>query len=150
MTKRSKFLIAMIITTVLIMGACTNRNLVTKNPDKEEDVSTESLGSKYGFTLFDLTADLKEVKEALMVNYDEKRDKTEAVYESKVEDLYLHGDKANAKLDTLFEKLEFDADMADEDLIKKASEVFEVMDYEQIKLNIKFKGHDTKELMMTR
>lgn len=143
-------LIIAIISLVLIIGACTNRNLVTKESNEDDDASTESLGSKYGFTFFDLSADLKEMKEALNVNYDEKRDKTEAVYENKSEDLYLHGDEANEKLDTLFEKLEFEVDMADEDMIKKASETFEVMDYEQIKLKIKFKGHDTKELMMTK
>ena len=143
-------LIISVISLVLIIGACTNRNLVTKKSDEEEDVSTESLGSKHGFTLFDMTADTKEVKEALKVTYDEKRDKTEAMYESKTEDLYLHGDEAMEKLDSLFEELEFEPDMADEDLIKKASETFEVMDYEKMKLTIKFKGHDIKELMMTK
>jgi len=139
----------MIITTVLIMGACSNQNIVTKDSEEEES-STESLGSKYGFTIFNLVADTKEMKGMLIVNYEEKRDKTEAEYENKGEDLYLHGDEAMEKLESIFGELEFEPEMAEEDLIKKASETFEVMDYTTIKLTIKFKGHDTKELMMSK
>jgi len=139
----------MIITTVLIMGACSNQNIVTKDYEEEES-STESLGSKYGFTIFNLVADTKEMKGMLIVNYEEKRDKTEAEYENKGEDLYFHGDEAMEKLESIFGELEFEPEMAEEDLIKKASETFEVMDYTTIKLTIKFKGHDTKELMMSK
>ncbi|MCZ2260876.1 YusW family protein [Sporosarcina sp. G11-34] len=149
MNKRIKLLMGIIITTVLIMGACSNQNIVTKDSD-EEDSSTESLGSKYGFIIFNLEADTKEMKGMLIVNYEEKRDKTEAVYENKGEDLYLHGDEAMDKLESVFEELDFEPDMAEEDLIKKASETFEVMDYTTIKLTIKFKGHDTKALMMSK
>ena len=149
MSKGSKLLIGVIITTVLIMGACSNQNIVTKDSD-EEDTSTESLGSKYGFTIFNLAADTKEMKGMLVVNYEEKRDKTEAVYENKIEDLYLHGDEAMEKLASIFEELELEPDMAEEDLIKKASETFEVMGYTTIKLTIKFKGHDSKALMMSK
>ena len=145
----SKLLIGVIITTVLIIGACSNQNIVTKDSD-EEDKSTESLGTEYGFTVFNLAADTKEMKGMLIVNYEEKRDKTEAVYENKGEDLYLHGDKAMEKLAPIFEELEFEPDMAEEDIIKKASETFEVMGYTTIKLTIKFKGHDSKAIMMSK
>ena len=40
--------------------------------------------------------------------------------------------------------------MDDEDMIKKASETFEISDYKSMKLKVKFKGHDKKELMMTK
>lgn len=140
--------IAMISSIVLIVG-CGNKNLVTKS-ETEADTPKEPLGDTYGFTFFDLTIDTKEMKEALIVNYDEKRDKTEATYENKIEDSYLHGNKAMEKLDTIFNELSLESDMDDEDMIKKASEAFEVIDYKTLKLKVKFKGHDKKELMMSK
>ena len=131
--KKSMRLISSVIFSVLIIGACSNQSIVTKDSDEEEE-STESLGNTYGFTQFNLSADTKEMKEMLIVNYEEKRDKTEAMYENKAEDLYLHGDEAMEKLESIFEELEFEPDMADEDMIKKASETFEVMDYEKIEI----------------
>ncbi|NYF25418.1 YusW family protein [Sporosarcina sp. JAI121] len=143
-----KLLIALIASLVLIIG-CSNRNLVTK-AETETDTTKESIGDAYGFTLFDLTIDTKEMKDALVVNYNEKSDKTEAIYENKMEDSYLHGNKAMDKLEKIFNELSLEADMDAEDMIKKASESFEVIDYTTLKLKVKFKGHDIKELMMTK
>ncbi len=67
-----------------------------------------------------------------------------------MEDPTLHGDKAMEKLDTIFEELSLEPDMDDEDIIKQASEAFEVIDYTTLKLKVKFKGHDKKELMMSK
>lgn len=145
---RIKLLIALIASLVLIIG-CSNRNLVTK-AETETDTPKESIGDTYGFTLFDLTIDTKEMKNALVVNYNEKSDKTEAIYENKMEDSYLHGNKAMDKLEKIFNELSLEADMDAEDMIKKASESFEVIDYTTLKLKVKFKGHDIKELMMTK
>jgi len=145
---RIMLLIALISSLVLIIG-CSNKNLVTKE-ETETDTPKESVGDKYGFTIFNLTIDTKEMKEAIVANYDEKSDKTEAIYENKMEDSYLHGNKAMDKLDTFFNELSLEADMDAEDMVKKASEVFEVIDYTTLKLKVKFKGHDTKELMMTK
>ena len=137
--------ILLMITTALLF-ACTNRNLVEKKADEK----AESIGEEYGFTMFHVTFDTTEMKEALMSRYDEKTDKTEAVYENKIEDVFLHGDKAMEKLDKIFKELELDPDMDDEDMIKETSKAFEVMDYKSLKLEVTFKGHDTKELMMTK
>ncbi len=134
----------MISSIVLIVG-CSNKNIVTKS-----DTPKEPLGETYGFTSFDLSINTQEMKEALIANYDEKSDKTEAVYENKIEDSYLHGNKAMEKLDTIFNELELEPDMDDEDMIKKASEAFGIIDYKTLKLKVKFKGHDKKELMMTK
>ncbi len=138
----------MIFSIVLIVG-CSNKNLVTESKAETEN-STEALGDTYGFTTFNLSIDTKEMKDALIANYDEKRDKTEAVYENKIDDLYLHGNKAMDKLDTIFNDLSLDADTDAEDMIKKVSEAFEIIDYKTLKLKVKFKGHDTKEFMMTK
>ncbi|MDS9470735.1 YusW family protein [Sporosarcina pasteurii] len=148
MNKRFFRLTFLLIVASLILFACTNRNLVTKEVD--EDETAESLGEEYGFTMFNVTFDTTEMKEALIGNYDEKVDKTEAVYESKIDNVYLHGDKAMEKLDKIFKELELDAEMDDEDMIKETAKAFEVMDYKSLKLKVTFKGRDTKELMMTK
>lgn len=132
--------------TVLFLFACTNRSLVTKKEDEEG----KSIGETYGFTMFHVTFDTTEMKEALVSKYDEKTDKTEAVYESKIENVYLHGDEAMEKLDEIFKALKLDAEMDEEDMIKETSKAFEVIDYKSIKFEVTFKGHDTKELMMTK
>jgi hypothetical protein len=134
-----------IISAILLIAGCGNKNLVT-----ESDSPKEPLGETYGFTSFGVAIDTKEIKEAVLANYDEKRDKTEATYENQMEDLYLHGNKAMEKLNTIFEELSLEPDMDDEDIIKKASEAFEVIDYTTLKLKVKFKGHDKKELMMSK
>lgn len=140
-------MIAVIFSILLIVG-CTNRNLVTKT--ESEDEKEETIGTEYGFTSFNLTIDTTEMKQALLGEYDEKIDKTEAVYESKIDNLYLHGDKAMEKLDTIFKELALNPEMDDEDMIKETSKAFEVIDYKVMKLKVQFKGHDTKELMMSK
>jgi hypothetical protein len=142
---RRIILFVAIISFIVVITGCSNKNLVT-----ESAKSKEPLGEKYGFTSFDVTIDTKEMKEAVIANYVEKRDKTEANYENQMEDLYLHGNKAMKKLDTIFEELSLNPDMDDEDIIKKTSEAFEVIDYKTLKLKVKFKGHDKKELTMTK
>ncbi len=130
------------------MIGCSNKNLVTETASKDEKKA--SLGNEYGFTSFNLSIDTSEMKEALLSDYDEKIDKTEAVYESKIDHLYLHGDQAMEKLDEIFKELALNTDMDDEDIIKETSKAFEVIDYRVIKLKVQFKGHDTKELMMSK
>ena len=146
MKRNYSCLFIIIFSSILIVSACSNRNLVT-NAAEEGD---EELGSKYGFTFLDISADTNEMKEALKVTYDEKKDKTEAMYENKIDDFYLHGNAAMEKLEGIFEKLELDPEMDDEDMIKKASEAFEINDYKSLKLDVKFKGYDTKKLRMTK
>jgi hypothetical protein len=150
--EKRRMLIMAMISSLLLFSACSNKNIVTTTPSETDtsEESEKSLGEAYGFTSFDLAIDTKDMKNALIATYDEKRDKTEAVYENKIEDLYLHGNKAMDKLDTIFNEMSLEPDMDAEDLIKKASEAFEIIDYKSLKLTIKFKGHDTKELMMTK
>lgn len=147
MNRKAFTLIVVIFSALLIIG-CTNRNLVTKTAS--EDEKKETLGDEYGFTSFILSIDTSEMKQALLSEYDEKIDKTEAVYESKIDNLYLHGDEAMEKLDKIFKELELNPEMDDEDMIKETSKAFEVIDYKVMKLKVQFKGHDTKELMMSK
>lgn len=143
--KRIQIVVLLLIINVLLI-ACTNQNIVTKSDDEDED----SIGEEYGFTMFDVTVDTTEMKEALSSSYEVKSDKTVAVYENKIDAVFLHGNEAMEKLDEIFKELELDAEMDDEDMIKETAKAFEVMGYRSLKLKVTFKGYDTKELMMTK
>lgn len=138
-----------ILSSLLFFSACSEKNKVTKTPDGE-DISEESLGSMYGFTSFAVTIDTKDMKHALLATYDEKRENTEATYENKIEDTYVYGNKALKKLDPIFKELSLEPDMDEGEMIKKASEAFEIIDYKSLALKIKFKGHDKKEIKMSK
>ncbi len=140
-------LIIFVLACQLVISACSDKNIVKDKPDDDEK---QSLGEQYGFTSFDVAIDTKDKKEAVIANYEEKPDKTEAMYENKMEDAYLHGDQAMDKLDGIFQEMELDPDTDDEDLIKQTAEAFGVMDYKTLKLTVTFKGHDAKKLMMSK
>lgn len=146
LNKKSIQMVILLLLIVVLLVACTNRSLVKKKDEEE----TGAVGEKYGFTMLHVSFDTSEMKEALVSRYDEKVDKTEAVYENNIDAVFLHGDKAMEKLDQIFTDLELDPEMDDEDMIKEASKAFEVMDYKSLKLEVTFKGHDTKQLMMKK
>lgn len=140
-------ILIVILACQLVISACSDKNIVKDKPDVDEK---QSLGEQYGFTSFDIAIDTKDKKEAVIANYEEKPDKTEAMYENKTEDAYLHGDQAMDKLDGIFQEMELDPDTDDEDLIKQTAEAFGVKDYKTLKLSVTFKGHDAKDLMITK
>ena len=146
--KHSMLILALLL-LIVIIGGCTNKSKVTKMPSGEEPPK-ESIGSTYGFSSFNLTIDTKELKEAILAEYSETRDKTEARYENKIENIYFHGNKAMKELNTIFKDLSIDPEMDDEDIIKKTSEAFEMNDYTRLMMKVKFKGYDHKELMFKK
>ena len=147
MNTKWRMLIIVVLACQFIISACSDKHIVNDKPDDDEK---QSLGEQYGFTSFDIAIDTKDKKEAVIANYEEKTDKIEAMYENKMEDAYLHGDQAMEKLDGIFQEMELDSDTDDEDLIKQTAEAFGVMDYKTLKLTVTFKGHDAKELMMSK
>ncbi|MFS0574010.1 YusW family protein [Sporosarcina sp. 179-K 3D1 HS] len=147
--QKKGYRIALLIMIVCMLAACQNKNIVTKGPDGE-DISEEPVGSLYGFTEFDFSVDTKDKKEAIQAMYKEGRVHTEANYLNKVEDTYLRGNKALKKLDEIFSGMSVDPETEDMDLIKQATEAFEISDYEKASLKIKFKGHDQKDLMFSK
>lgn len=147
MKTKWRLLIIVVLACQFTISACSDKNIVKDKPDDDEK---QALGEQYGFTSFDVAIDTKDKKEAIIANYEEKPDKTEAMYENKMEDAYLHGDQAMDKLDSIFKEMELDPDADDEDLIKQTAEAFGVMDYKTLKLTVTFKGHDTKKLMMSK
>ncbi|WP_318616322.1 YusW family protein [Sporosarcina sp. YIM B06819] len=140
-------LIIVLLACQFIIIACSDKNIVKDKPDDDEK---QSLGEQYGFTSFDVAIDTKDKKQAVIANYEEKPDKTEAMYENKMEDAYLHGNQAMDKLDKIFQEMDLDPEADDEDLIKQTAEAFGIMDYKTLKLTVTFKGHDAKKLMMSK
>lgn len=148
MQKKWKY-VALFVTIIWMLAACQNKNLVTKGPEGE-DISKAQLGSLYGFTEFDFSVDTKDKKQAIQAMYNEGRAHTEANYLNKIENKYVRGNKAMKKLDEIFSSMSLDPEMDDMDIIKKATEAFEISDFRKVSIKIKFKGRDEKNLMFSK
>lgn len=129
----------------VMLVACTNRQIVTT-----ENVEPEALGEKYGFTMLQVSLDTKSMKDALVSRYEETSDAVEASYEHKIDGVYLHGNDAMKKLEEIFGELDIDPEMEDTDLLKAVSEAFGVKDYTRLKVQVTFRGYETKELMLMK
>ncbi|HEX5563473.1 MAG TPA: YusW family protein, partial [Sporosarcina sp.] len=62
----------------------------------------------------------------------------------------LHGKKALKKITQAFEKMEPDPEAEETELIKKVAEAFGFKDYKMIRVEITFKGYDSKEIMFSK
>ncbi len=128
--------------------ACDTKSTVTKMP--ATITSKEKLAEHYGFSLFNLSIDTEELKQAIVVKFETKSDYTIAKYENSINDEILNGNKAMKKLDELFNSLSLEADMDAEDMIKEVSKAVEITDYKNLQFGIQFKGYDKKEMMLTK
>lgn len=138
-------LCVLVLISILLLVGCTNRQIV-----KNLKVDEMELGERYGFTMLQVSFDTAAIKEAVVSRYDEKTEQIEATYKNQVDHVFLEGDQAMEKLDSIFEEMEIDAKMDDEDLIKEVAKAFQMAEYKVLKLKVKFKGYETKELMMTK
>lgn len=125
----------------IIVTGCSNQNLISK--DEAADVV-----DTYGITLFTVTIETKEEKEALKASFTEKKERSEAEYSK--QEVGLHGKKALKKITEAFDKMEPDPEAEETELIKKAAEAFGFQDYKTIRLQITFKGYDPKEIMFSK
>lgn len=138
-------LCVLVLISILLLVGCTNRQIV-----KNLKVDEMELGERYGFTMLQVSFDTAAIKEAVVSRYDEKTEQIEATYKNRVDHVFLEGDQAMEKLDSIFEEMEIDAKMDDEDLIKEVAKAFQMAEYKVLKLKVKFKGYETKELMLTK
>ncbi len=146
--KIQSFFVCIFLTSVLLLSACTERDKVSKFPEGIEDAS--SLADVYGFTSFELSIDTQELKQAIVATFEVKKDFADANYENMIDKEYLYGNKAMTKLDEVFNELAIDSDMDAEDLVKEIARVMEMTDYKSLRLGIQFKGHDKKEIQLTK
>lgn len=146
--KIQSFFVGIFLTSVLLLSGCIERDKVSKFPEGIED--TSSLADVYGFTSFELSIDTQELKQAIVATFEVKKDFADANYENMIDKEYLYGNKAMTKLDVVFNELAIDSDMDAEDLVKEIARVMEMTDYKSLRLGIQFKGHDKKEIQLTK
>ncbi|WP_432359954.1 YusW family protein [Sporosarcina sp. UB5] len=127
----------------IIVSGCSNQNIVPK-----EEAS--NVVDTYGITKFNVTIDTREEKGALQASFTEKKERSEAEYTNKKEDVALHGKKALEKIMEAFEKMNPDPEAEETELIKSAAEAFGFKEYQMIKLEVTFKGFDSKEIMFSK
>lgn len=128
---------------LLMMAACSDQNLIPK--DKAGKVV-----DTYGITAFTVTIGTKEETEALKASFIEKKERSEAEFSNNKQGVNLHGEKALKKITEAFEKLSPDPEAEETELIKKTAEAFEFKDYQMIRLEVTFKGYDSKEIMFSK
>ncbi|MFS0688346.1 YusW family protein [Sporosarcina sp. 179-K 8C2 HS] len=127
----------------IIMSGCSNQNLVPKT-------EASNVVDTYGITSFTVTIDTNEKREALKASFNEKKERSEAEYKNKKEDVALHGKKALKKITEAFEKMQPDPEAEETELINSAAEAFGFKEYKMIRLEVKFKGYDSKEIMFSK
>ncbi|MDN4607864.1 YusW family protein [Sporosarcina highlanderae] len=132
-----------LIQLLLIATACSDQNIIPK--DKAKNVV-----DTYGIKTFSVTIETKEQKEALKASFTEKKDRSEAEYSNKKDEVNLHGEKALKKIIEAFEKLDPDPEADEVELIKKTAEAFDFKDFQMIRLEVIFKGYDSKEIMFSK
>ncbi|MCM3638107.1 YusW family protein [Sporosarcina luteola] len=127
----------------IVVSGCSNQNLVPKT-EASDVVDT------YGITSFTVTIDTNEEQEALTASFSEKKERSEAEYTNKKEEVALHGKKALKKIMEAFEKMQPDPESEETEMIKSAAEAFGFKEYKMIRLEVKFKGYDSKEIMFSK
>lgn len=140
MIKRSAFILIMLVT---LLFACSNQNLISDKEAKE-------IVDTYDITAFSVVIDTNEQSEVLSASFTEKKDRSEAEYSHKKDEVNLHGKKALDKINEALEKMKPTPETEETELIKQVAETFEFSDYKMIKIEITFKGHDSKEIMFSK
>ncbi|MFD1029901.1 YusW family protein [Metaplanococcus flavidus] len=153
---KKKFPIAtgFLLSSILILGACGDDDQVTKpitedatetsdgteGANPEGGLAEENVGGEvFGFTDFELNVDYADQDDALEISYEEDRDLVRAEYENKLTDENLEGNEAFDKIEQSLAELELTADMPDEEVISKVTEVFSIEpDYESIEIEVTY------------
>lgn len=137
--KKYSLLGSVIMSSVLILGACGDKEEVSEAPDKE------TAQSEFGFQSFDLDIDTVDQKDAVDASFDIDVSETEAEYTNQTESKKLSGDEAYAELEPIFKELALTKDMSKEEMIEKVTKAFGVEDYKEFELEIEFSDGDTQE-----
>ncbi|WP_144510291.1 YusW family protein [Bacillus sp. FJAT-22090] len=127
------------LSTVLLLGACGDKEEVKNAPTEDKIVS------EFGFRSFDLEVDTPDHKEAIEASFDIDISETEAEYVNRIEPKDLKGDKAYKELEPIFKELGLTKDMKKDEVIEKVSQAFEVEDYTKFNLEVEFPDGDEKE-----
>lgn len=144
--KKTSIIASLVLFSTLILGACGNTAEVTTdttNNDSSNDIEYSKTGEDpadiflFEFKKFELEVDYPNQEEAIDVNYEEKKDSTEAEFESIADDVDATSDDAMAKLRPLLEKLELKEVMKDEEILTQIIKAFNIEDnYTKIEADI--------------
>jgi outer membrane murein-binding lipoprotein Lpp len=143
MTDMKKWISFAVVCCFVLVSGCSNQNIVPKT-------EASNVVDTYGITSFNLTIDTQDEKGALEASFSEKKERSEAEYTNKKEDVALHGKKALDKIMEAFETMKPDPEAEETELITGAAEAFEFKDYKMIQLEITFKGYDPKEIKFSK
>lgn len=132
-----------LVLSILLVTACSNQNILTGKEAKK-------IVDMYGITSLSVTIDTKEQSGASTVSFTDKKDRSEAEYSHKKDEVNLHGEKAIAKLEEILDQINADPEMEETELIKKTADALGFTDFKTVKIEITFKGYDGKEIMMSK
>ncbi|WP_404456624.1 YusW family protein [Oceanobacillus kapialis] len=118
-----------------------------ENSTNVTDNTDTNTNTEYGFTKFDLEADYEDTNDALDVDYEnEEKDKMEASYRNKSQDIDLNGDQAMEELDSIFSSFNFDESTPEEEVLNAITEAFNIPEEAQnLELEIEFSDGTEKE-----
>lgn len=132
-----------IVLGFILLTACSNQNLI---PEKE----AKEIVDTYGITSFSVIIDTKEQSEVLSVSFAEKKERSEAEYLHKKDEVQLHGKKALTKISEVLAEMDIDSETDETSLVKKTAVALEFTDFKTIKIDITFKGHDGKKISLSK
>lgn len=148
MRNKLKWLGSFLLVTTLLIGCSMyddegNANPPEENDHVDEDGSRENVEeieeAPYPFLAFEVEVDIDGVNDAFEVEYEVKRNKTEASYDDKTEDVHLKDDEALDKLEPIFDTFTFDADSIEDEIYEQIIEGFSIDNYDEIEVEISFK-----------
>ncbi|HSO56975.1 MAG TPA: YusW family protein [Paenisporosarcina sp.] len=159
--KKTKVIASLILSTALL-GACGDKDEITKDVTNNntsndiEDVAPgedpADTGESYGFKKFELEVDYPDQEEAIDVNYEEKKDSTDAEYRNvDDENADVTGHDAMAKLRIFLGNLKLKEDMSDEEIINQIVETFDIKkDHTKIAVDITWLNDKKKEIELIK
>ncbi|WP_338653320.1 YusW family protein [Sporosarcina psychrophila] len=138
-TKKLSLYATALLSTALVLGACTDKEIVKNAPTNEE------IQSEFGFRSFDLDIDTVKKRDAIEASFDLDMSEIEAEYKNKLNNIKLSGDKAYSELQPIFKELGLTTDMSREEVIEKVSKAFGAEDYAEFDLEIEFTDGSEQE-----
>lgn len=160
--KKKTLLTTLTLSSALLLAGCgdsdevsppANNDTPAENTSGSSDNSsnsnssgTDSSGETFGFTDLSIDADYPELDDAIDISYDEDRDQIEAEYKNRFKELDVEGDKAMDEMEPALQKLDLTADTADDEVISKIVEAFELEDgYTSLEVEIQYADGTEKE-----
>lgn len=161
-SKKTFTVASLLLSSALLLGACGDKDEITKdvtNNNTENDIEDNApgdnpadTGESFEFRKFELEVDYPDQPEALDVNYEEKKDSTDAEYKNIAEgSSEVTGKEAMAKLKPLLVKMRLKENMSEEVIIDQIVSAFGIEDnYTLLEASITWQNDEKKEIVVTK